>query len=68
MLECEVFSTQDVSLPYLPPFCGEQVTCGHIFDIDDVQAGIHITENAPIQEVHDDLAGGRGLVIADPYR
>ena len=29
LLECEVFSTQDVSLAYLPPFCGQQVTCRH---------------------------------------
>ena len=68
LLKGEVFSTQNVALPYLPPLSGEQVTCRHILDIDDVQPGIHITENAPVQEVHNDLASGRGLVIADPHR
>src|SRR6516164_5371064 len=68
LLEGQVFSAQDVSSSDPSSLCGQEVTCRYVLDIHDVQAGIYITENTPLQEVHNDLSKWRGLVITNHHR
>ena len=63
LLKGEVLAPQNVALADAAAFRGLQVPRGHVVDIDKIQAGVHVAEHPPVEEIHDNLPGGRGLKI-----
>src|SRR5918996_1085442 len=59
---------QNVALTNAPPLRRHDMTDGNIFDVDNIQAGVHVCRDFAAQEIHDDLAARSRLHIPGSHR
>ena len=53
LLQCQVFAANDVSLARLGPLRGADVSACALGHVDQVEAGIHVGRELPVQKIND---------------
>src|SRR5690242_21895673 len=67
-LQSQIMPAQNVAFSLASMLSSQQVSCGTIFDGYKIQARIHVSRHASIEEVDDDLSRGRRFPVAGTYR
>src|SRR5207245_6142611 len=68
LLQSQVFAAKNIALADASALACQQMTHSGIFNRHKIQAGVHVSGHAAVQEINDDPARWRGLGIAGADR